>query len=193
MDGWGATRLALATLFVSAVIIRCVLHAFIKIRDCSKKHALTRDISNKFWFVYRSKNKKSFAQRLRRFKDWAETHLTGTTVLDKIITMHGRSKEYQIAYDHPDCLRTSNMCDRLMKFLDRALFNRQKFHGTLQSSTEMTHSWAILSNFYPYCQKTLGQKKTKFACPASELNGFFYSNNWLHNLVTSSSMNGYRR
>jgi len=191
-DGWDSTRLAFESIFINIVVIRCFLHAYIKIRDCCKKHTLFKLICDKTWDVYESEDKVQFSQRLRRFKTWAENNIAGTTALSKITSVYKRSKEYQVAYDYPDCHRTSNMCDRLMKFLDRALFARQKFHGTLKSATEMTHSWAILRNFYPYCQRRTGST-ADLVCPASELNGFSYSNNWLLNLVTSTSMNGYRQ
>ena len=149
-------------------------------------------ISGKVWKVYHSDSKVKFAQRLRRFRAWAETNLAGTTALTKIISVHSRSQEYQVAYSHPSCHRTSNMCDRLMRFLDRALFARQRFHGTLKTATEMTHAWAILRNFYPYCHRSR-HRAQGLACPASELNGFTYQENWLLNLITSTSMNGYRQ
>jgi hypothetical protein len=192
IDGWDATRLAFSSLFIGITIIRCFLHAFIKIRDCCKKHVLFNIICAKVWDVYQSKDKKTFSQRLRRFNNWAKEKLTGTTALDKITKAYNRSKEYQLAYDHPDCHRTSNMCDRLMKFLDRLLFDRQNFHGTIDSATKMTHSWAILHNFYPYLLRVKSNKTGILSCPASEVNGFTYSNDWLTNLVASSSMNGYR-
>jgi hypothetical protein len=191
-DGWDATRLAFEGLFINIVVIRCFLHAFIKIRDCCKKHLLFKLICSKIWDVYESESKAKFSQSLRRFKTWAEANLAGKTALNKIISVYNRSKEYQLAYDYPDCHRTSNMCDRLMRFLDRTLFVRQKFHGTLESATDMTHAWAILRNFYPYCQRKTGPTKD-LICPASELNGFSYSDNWLKNLITSTSMNGYRQ
>ena len=191
-DGWDSTRLAFETLFINIIAIRCFLHAYIKIRDCCKKHSLFQVISEKVWAVYHSNSKVIFAQRLRRFRAWAEINLAGTTALTKIISVHKHSKEYQAAYNHPKCHRTSNMCDRLMRFLDRALFARQQFHGTVKTATEMTHSWAILRNFYPYCQRSRRQAKG-LACPASELNGFAYGENWLLNLITSTSMNGYRQ
>ncbi|MDC0535238.1 hypothetical protein OAO18_05420 [Francisellaceae bacterium] len=193
IDGWEATQLAFAGLFFGITIIRCFLHAFIKIRDCCKKNSLFEVICGKTWRVYQSKDKKTFSQRLRRFKDWAADHLTGTTVLEKITKTYERSQEYQLAYDHPDCYRTSNMCDRLMRFLDKALFNRQNFHGTIESATEMMHSWAILQNYYPHNIRATVNKGLEYTCPASELNGLKYSNNWLDNLVTASSMNGYCR
>jgi hypothetical protein len=192
IDGWDATRIAFNTLFVSIVIIRCFLHAFIKIRDCTKKHPKANEIYSKIWKVYHSPNKRTFSQRLRRLKNWAVENLPNTTALEKIEKTYERSTKYQIAYDHPDCHRTSNMCDRLMRTMDRSLFVQQMFHGTLASSTEMIRSWAIYQNYYPFCMKKLKVSGSLY-CRAGELNGFHYSDNWLHNLVVASSMNGYRQ
>jgi hypothetical protein len=192
-DGWGATSNAIKSLFIKIVIIRCFLHTFIKIRDCCKKHPKSQNIFDRVWTIYHAANKKSFSQRLRQFKNWAEKNIDESPVLEKIRTMHGRCKEFTLAYDHPGCHRTSNLCDRLMKFLDRSLFSRQNFHGTFLFTQKMTHAWAILHNFYPYCLRKTNNDGKALSCPASELNGFFYAHNWLHNLMISSSMNGYRR
>ena len=61
-DGWESTKLALSSLFMGIIIIRCFLHAFIKVRDCCKKHVLFDVICKKIWDVYRSKNKKTFSR-----------------------------------------------------------------------------------------------------------------------------------
>jgi hypothetical protein len=42
--------------------------------------------------------------------------------------------QFSKSYDHSEAHRTSNMVDRLMKFLDRAFFNAQYFHGMLDSA-----------------------------------------------------------
>jgi hypothetical protein len=192
IDGWTSTKLAFMNLFSTITVIRCFLHAFIKVRDCCKTNPYFNEVSSKIWDVYFSKNKRAFSQRLRRLKAWALIHMQNTTALDKIIKMHSRSLEYQLAYSHQGCHRTSNMCDRLMKTLDKALFDRQTFHGYIKSADDMAHSWAILHNFYPYCMKKL--KSTEgYYCPSGSLNCSQYSDKWLHNLLVSSSMNGYRQ
>ena len=71
IDGWDATKLAMSTLFTGIVIIYCFLHGFIKIRNRCRKSEIFDVICGKVWHVYKADNKKTFAQRLRRFKDWA--------------------------------------------------------------------------------------------------------------------------
>jgi hypothetical protein len=44
-------------------------------------------------------------------------------------------------YDCENAHRTSNMVGRLMKFIDRACFDAQYFHGTDDSAEQ--HAWAM--------------------------------------------------
>lgn len=150
------------------------------------------DICGHVWHVYRAEDKKTFGQRIRRLKEWATSHLDEKSgVLSKINSLYERSSLYQRAYDHPEGYRTSNMVDRLMRWLDRSLFTRQYYHGTLSSANQMVRAWALLRNYYPYCLRK-AKKTDELVCAASELNGSVYHPNWLHNLIIASSMNGYR-
>jgi hypothetical protein len=191
-DGWDATKLAFCTLFSGIIVIQCFLHGFIKIRGCCRKSAMFESICKNVWHVYNANSKKAFSQRIRRLKEWATKNLSPCAALTKIHALCGKSSLYQVAYDYPNCHRTSNMCDRLMRFLDRMIFTRQNFHGSMESTNDLVRSWAILRNYYPYCLRKT-KDKISLSCPASELNGFKYSNNWLENLITASSMNGYRQ
>jgi hypothetical protein len=171
----------------------CFLHGFLKIRDRCRTSPIYDLICKQVWNVYHSKDKKNFSQRMRRLKEWAtKTFEPSSTILEKINSLHGKSSLYQEAYDHPDSHRTSNMCDRLMRFMDRAIFARQGFHGKLNSATASVRSWALLKNYHPYCLRRT-ENKFNYTCPASELNGFKYSENWLENLVTATSMKGFRQ
>ena len=191
-DGWDATRIAFTSHFPNIVTIQCFLHGFIKIRDCCRKSLKFHTICGHVWHIYKADNKKMFSQRMRRFKEWSISNIKPSATLTKILALHSKSALYQKAYDHPEAYRTSNMCDRLMRFMDQSIFSRQGFHGTLSSANRSVRSWAILRNYYPYCPRKTGDKHA-FSCAASELNGFKYSDNWLENLVTASSMNGYRQ
>jgi len=88
--------------------------------------------------------------------------------------------------------RTSNMVDRLMRWQDRFLFNRQYFHRSWEAVQLGIRAWAILRNFRPLCPRAIG-KRTDGACAAERLNGFRYCDDWLENLRVSSSMCGYRQ
>jgi len=51
--------------------------------------------------------------------------------------------------------RTSNMVDRLMRFLDRAFFNAQYFHGLPESAENRVRALALLWNFCPSSPQTV--------------------------------------
>jgi hypothetical protein len=192
VDGWEATSAALRSLFSGIVLIHCFLHGFIKIRDRCRKSAMFSLICGKVWYVYKAKTKKAFSQRLRRFKAWSLKNVKMPGTLSKIESLCDKSKLYQVAYDYPEGYRTSSICDRSMKWMKKSIFIRQNFHGTLSSANASMRSWALLRNYYPYCLKKLNDKNA-YMSPATELNGFCYADNWLQNLMVSSSMNGYRQ
>jgi hypothetical protein len=81
------------------------------------------------------------------------------------------------------------MVDRLMKFLDRAFFNAQYFHGLPESAETRVRALALLWNFCPSSPETV-KKHGGQSCPAERLNGKRYADNWLENLLVSCSMNG---
>ena len=113
-------------------------------------------------------------------------------VLNKILRLCEKSRMFQVFYDHRSAHRTSNMVDRLMDRQDRFLYIMKYFHGHFISAERGIRAWAILMNFGPYCPRAT-DKKGDWVCAAQKLNGFRYSDDWLENLLISSSMNGYRR
>lgn len=193
-DGWQATGNAWKSLFPSVTIIKCFLHAFISIRDRAKKKY--RDLFNEFaeavWHAYKAENKRFFSQRIRRLKEKALAEIKEDLVLEKVLALCDKAPNFAKAYDHPNAHRTSNMVDRLMRWLDRYVFNMQYFHGTLASAEQGIRAWAILRNYQPYGSRTVGSK-TELVCAATELNGFKYCDNWLENLLVATSMGGYRQ
>ncbi len=83
------------------------------------------------------------------------------------------------------------MVDRLMRFLDRAFFNGQYFHGSPQAAESRVRALALLWNFCPSSPSTVKRHHGKL-CPAERLNGKRYAQSWLENLLVSGSMNGQR-
>lgn len=191
-DGWGATGLSWKHLFPLVTIIGCFLHAFIKIRDrCKKYKSIFHEACDKVWDVYEAKNKRSFSQRMRRLKAWSHTHTEGM-LKDKLLALCNKVAIFSIAYDHEGCHRTSNMVDRLMRWMDQYLFSIQYFHGNLRSAEQGIRAWALLRNFQPHaCSIKHGKKE--IVCAAKNLNGFVYRDNWLENLIVATSMAGYRQ
>jgi len=192
-DGWGATGIALKAIFPTMVIIRCFLHAFIKVRErCKKWGYWFNEISTRVWDAYHAPTKRAFSQRIRRLREWAQDTLDEGVVLDKLLALCEKSPLFAQAYDHPSAHRTSNMVDRLMRWQDQFLFNRQYFHRSWEAAEKGIRAWAILRNFRPYSPRAIG-KRTDGACAAERINSFRYSDNWMENLRISSSMGGYRQ
>ncbi len=111
--------------------------------------------------------------------------------LEAVLKLCNKAPEFMKAYSHPSAYRTSNMIDRHMQPMDHYLDSHKYFHGHLMSGEYGCRSWSLLHNFQPYCPRA----KIAQTCisPAHKLNGFVYHGNWLHNLLISASMGGYRQ
>ncbi|HFE37889.1 MAG TPA: hypothetical protein ENK06_05655 [Gammaproteobacteria bacterium] len=83
------------------------------------------------------------------------------------------------------------MVDRHMNAMDRYLDSCQYYHGHLMSAEYSVRAWALLHNYWPYCPRS--KVADEFQSPAHKLNGRVYHDNWLHNLLISASMGGYRQ
>jgi hypothetical protein len=190
-DGWQATQGAWKALFTQITVILCFLHAFFKIRDQATKtlgNAFAQ-VQKRVWEAYHAPSKRAFSQRLRRLRAWAATALPDCGMRSRTLALCEKRDQFSKSYDHPQAQRTSNMVDRLMKFLDRAFFNAQYFHGMPDSAESRVRALALLWNFCPSSPETV-RKYAGQACPAARLNGKRYANNWLENLLVCGSMNG---
>jgi hypothetical protein len=192
-DGWAATQGAWQCLFPRITVILCFLHAVLKIRDRATI-ALAEcfePVGNKVWRAYRAPSKAAFAQRLRRLREWAQQTLPDGPMKHHTLDLCDKRERFSRSYDHAHAHRTSNLVDRLMRFLDRACFNAQYFHGTLASAELRIRALALLWNFCPSSPETVKKHQGQH-CPAERLNGKRYVENWLENLLVSGSMNGLR-
>jgi hypothetical protein len=190
-DGWQATQGAWKALFTQITVILCFLHAFLKIRDQATKtlgNAFAQ-VQKRVWEAYHAPSKRAFSQRLRRLRAWAATALPDCGMKSRTLALCEKRDQFSKGYDHPQAQRTSNMVDRLMKFLDRAFFHAQYFHGMPDSAESRVRALALLWNFCPSSPETV-RKYAGQACPAERLNGKRYADNWLENLLVSGSMNG---
>jgi hypothetical protein len=186
-------------LFKQITVILCFLHevsstpsmTFIKIRDRAKKAfgELGQEVQKRVWEAYHVPSKHAFAQRLRRLREWASDALPESEMRQKTLDLCGKRDEFSPSYDHPSAHRTSNMVDRLMRFLDRASFNAQYFHGLPPSAENRARALALLWNFCPSSPETVNRHGGQ-SSPAERLNGKWYADNWLENLLVSGSMNG---
>ncbi len=192
-DGWKATVNSWRNLFPDIAILSCFLHIFLSIRNrCSKKFkGIFQEAADKLWNCYNAGTKASFSQRSRRLYEWSKNTVAPPIIADKIKKLCDNRTSFSIAYDFPGCHRTSNMIDRLMRRLDRFLFTTQFFHGNLVSACQSVRAWALIQNFAPSNPNTV-KKYCGLQSPAERLNQFSYHENWLHNLLISASLGGYR-
>jgi hypothetical protein len=190
-DGWPATQGAWKALFPKVTVILCFLHALLKIRDRATKalRPAFEQVQERVWEAYQAPTKRTFAQRLRRLREWAQRALPDSAMKTHTLALCENRAQFSRSYDYPTAHRTSNMVDRVMKFLDRACFNGQYFHGTQESAEQRVRAWALLWNFCPSSPETVRKYRGQ-ACPAERLTGTRYTDNWLENLLVAASMNG---
>jgi hypothetical protein len=189
-DGWLATQKAWQALFVTITIIECFLHAFLKIRDrCKRLKPLFPQIKAYVWNIYHAPDPADFRQQMNQFQTWAQQAVTGTA-LQAIEKLDAKTERFVLAFAYPQAYRTSNMIDRLMEPMARWLFSARAFHGHWRCAELQVRAWALCHNFWPYCPRA--KVSQHYRSPAHKLNGFVYHQNWLHNLLISTSSAGLR-
>jgi len=188
-DGWAATREAWRELFPAITLVLCFLHSVLKIaRRC--RGAVRHKVLDRAWEVYRAETKRSFAQRVRRFREWSGAQLSGGAA-EMVEKLCARRADFLPAYDCPGAARTSNAVDRLLNLVDRHLYAMRYCHGTAGSARLAVRAMAMQWNFHPYGHR-LRHNEPDRASPFADLNGFQYHRNWLHNFLVASSMGGVR-
>ncbi len=191
-DGWNATQAAWRALFSTIVIILCFLHSFIKIRDrCKRMKDHYPEIRERVWEAYHADDSDTFHTKIAELQVWASETLPEGAGLDAVSKLCNKESEFVKAYAHPTAYRTSNTIDGHMEPLDRYLDGSKYFHGHLMSAEYSVRAWALLHDFQPYCPRS--DVADRYQSPAHKLNGFVYHDNWLHNLLISASMGGYRQ
>jgi hypothetical protein len=191
-DGWPATQAARVALFQGVTLILCFLHSFLKIRDRAvHMKEMFFDLSRRVWEAYHAPDRRTFAQRLRRLRVWAEAHVDKPVVREKVLALCDRRAAFAVAYAHPGCHRTSNPVDRLLRRLDYHLYCTQHLHGTTGAAEQGLRGWALIHNFAPSCPETV-RESAGLRSPAERLNGRRYHDEWLQNLLVSASLAGYR-
>ena len=188
-DGWLPTQKAWKALFTTITVIQCFLHAFLKIRDRTKKRhkTLYDEIQQQVWDIYHAADPQDFLRQVIDFRLWATQKLTGTA-LDAVHKLCDNADVFILAFDYPSAYRTSNMIDRHMIPLDRWLAASRYFHGHWVSAELQIRSWVLFHDFMPYCPRA--KIREHAISPAHQLNGFVYHDNWLHNLLISTSCAG---
>ncbi len=192
-DGWSATQAAFGTLYPGITIIQCFLHGFIKVRH-RKTKAQSREFytaSEKIWQTYQATTIASFAQRLRRLKEWAIQRLADTPMKENILELCQKGDKWKRFYGFPEAYRTSNMLDRIMKLMKRCIKNAQYFHASPEKATLYMRGFALIYNFSPSSPWTIKRHNGAIS-PASRLNQVSYSEDWFINLMVATSLRGYR-
>jgi hypothetical protein len=191
-DGWEHTQTAWKSLFPGIAIILCFLHSVLDIQQrCRRNPTIRRKLTGRLWHLYQAPSKLHFAQRLRRLRQWTRRNVKQPSILKRLLNLKAKSRQFQVAYDHPEAPRTSNQVDRLMNYQDRLLYTMQYFHGSEVSARLHLRAMVLLWNFHPYGSRTTVRDPNR-GSPFQDLNGFVYHDNWLHNLLIAGSMNGYR-
>jgi hypothetical protein len=192
-DGWPATQAAWRALFKGVTVILCFLHAFLKVREravhLKETFALLRE---RIWEAYHAPDARTFSQRLRRLRQWANAHVDKEVVREKVLALCDKRAAFVTAYAHPGCRRTSNPVDRLLRRLDYHLYCTQHLHGATGAAEQGLRGWALIHNFAPSCPETV-RESPGLRSPAERLNGKRYHDEWLQNLLISASLGGYRR
>jgi len=191
-DGWFATGNAFKNLFSQIKVIFCFLHALLSIKNVvtSKTMHIYERIQDMSWNIYRSKDKHTFAQRIRRLREWI-SDCSDSKIKEKVLKLCKKKANFMQCFDYEYAYRTSNMIDRLMDFMDKFLYIRKYFHGSTEASNNVIKSFCLAYNFKPYSPKTRQKKKGKSSA-FEQLNGFCYHQNWLQNMLIATSRNGFR-
>ena len=191
-DGWSSTINAWNTLFPTITTILCFLHSFIKIRSCGKRLGDTYfELCDKVWAVYHAATETEHDILMADLAIWALHNLPDGPALEATIKLCCRFDKFSLAYSFPNAHRTSNMVDRHMDPMNRYLFAGKYFHGHLMTAEFRIRGWALIHNFRPFCPRS-NPAKQGFQSRAHRLNGSVYHHHWLHNLLISSSMAGFR-
>jgi hypothetical protein len=186
-DGWAATQNAFRSLFPTIAVVLCFLHGFLKIRDRCRK---ARELHRRVWDVYRAATAEEFRRRMGEFQQWCATRTWTAPVRETLEKLWAKTESYAVAYDHPRCHRTSNAVDRPMNRLCRLIYAGRGLHGHQGSSELRLRGWALLQNFRPFAPR--GKCTRAFESAAHRLNGKRYHDHWLHNLMVSTSLMGFR-
>ena len=192
VDGWASTHQAWLALFPLLVLLRCFLHGWLNIRSRGKLSDSFAELSRRVWESYRAPSRGSFAQRLRRLREWARRRRMSAWLMEQVEKLCGRSKENAVAYSHPGGHRTSNMLDRVMRSMNRYFDDGQHLHGGAEACDRHCRAWALLYNFRPWNPAT-ARANDGWRSPAERLNEHRYHDDWLQNLLISASLCGFRR
>jgi hypothetical protein len=196
IDGYSSTVAAMRVVWGGALLITCILHLYIAMRDgCKRKYREQFEaVADAFWRCYEAETKRGFAQRWRAFVNLCaeSTEWLPERIIEKVKGADARKlPSYKAWYDRPEAHRVSVAVDRVMGSLDRKLFAMRHLRGHFANSRLLVRAWAHLHNFCPWNPHTAKGKGAK--CPAEHLTGSRYRKDWLENFRVAGSMSGWSR
>jgi hypothetical protein len=157
-DGWYQTRLAWLALFPTIVVIRCFLHAFLRIRDRCKSSPLFPYVCHLVWRIYQAKSQSAYYTAFNVFLDFATVNLKGEA-LKAVLKFKAKRAELLRALRYPHGHRTSVMLERHMQPMTRCLYMARDFHGHRNTAHLLVRGWALLHNFLPYCPRARARSR----------------------------------
>ncbi len=185
-DGWYQTRLAWLALFPAIVVIRCFLHAFLRIRERCKSSPLFPQIRTLVWRIYQAKSQSAHYTAFKVFLDFAQVNLKGEA-LKAVLKFKKKRAELLRALRYPGGHRTSVMLERHMQPMTRCLYMARDFHGHRNTAHLLVRGWALLHNFLPYCPRAQARSHSPHVSPFHQLNHKLYRDCWLENLLVATS------
>jgi hypothetical protein len=191
-DGGAAAHQAWLALLARVAMLRRFLRGWLAVRCRGKLSDASAALSERVWPACRAATRRSFAQRMRRLREWAEARARAARVLEQVRELCGRAGQYGAAYAHPGGHRRSNAWGRVMRSMNRCFGDGQHLPGAAEAGARHVRAWALLYNsrpWHPSWAKACGG----WRCPAGRLNRHRYHDDWLQNLLASASRAGYRR
>lgn len=186
LDGWKQTKEAWLHLFPTLIIIRCFLHAFLRIRERCKNYPVYPRLQYLIWRIYHAKTPRNYYYHFNKFLTFAQQQVRGEA-LKAVERFKAKRPELLQGLFHPGCHRVSTMLERHMQSMTRCLYMGRNFHGHRVSAHLLVRSWALLHNFQPYCPRARLRSGLPFTSPFHKLNAFTYRTCWLENLLVASS------
>jgi hypothetical protein len=185
-DGWLPTKQAWLLLFPSIFVIRCFLHAYLRIRDRCKSKPVFTDIRRMIWHIYYAPTYITYWRRYRKFLTFAREHLQGEA-LKAVNKFEKKRAELYQGWLYPDAHRVSTMLERHMQPMTRCLYMARDFHGHRNTAHLLVRGWTLLHNFLPSCPRTLVRSGSPYISPFHKLNRRQYRDCWLENLLVATS------
>jgi len=190
-DGWKQTRAAWLTLFPAIFVIRCFLHAYLRIRDRCKSKPVFTEVRRLIWHIYHAKTYINYWRRYRKFLAFGREHLTGEA-LKAVNGFEKKRAQLFKGWHYPGAHRVSTMLDRHMQPMTRCLYMARDFHGHRNTAHLLVRGWTLLHNFLPYCPRARsprvsGQPASPDISPFHKLNQKQYRACWLENLLVATS------